>query len=265
MPHPAHGGRSITRTCKRKGYCFPIDLNRQIAETCVPVPGTQTDPAAFQWVFGILVFHDRLIIDTDFQRGCRGAHGQANPFIHRHAAGNIANGFPVVPVSTNYQLSFRIETDFVADERIGTLMRLGDLDDQTSVAGLRIREPDLDTDLAGPESGLAADQLRTLAPGGLDLAVLREPMSPQHGEPVHRGRGRGFLEAFAEDHLTVDPTVDLVVDILDAGSREVAGQAVLDLIGMHRDPGFAGLDERGQEDHGDHVPNDGWGVSHGME
>src|SRR5207302_6566729 len=101
-----------------------------------------------------------------------------------------------------------------------------------------VGEEDVDGDFAAGEGGVVEEELGAVAGGGGEGAVGSDlPVASVGGEALRRDGRRGFLETFSEDQLAVDPAVDLVVDVFDAGAGEVAGDGIGDLIGVDGDRG----------------------------
>jgi len=59
-------------------------------------------------------------------------------------------------------------------------------------------------------------------PGCKEDIALGQPAAAISGKSLQRGWRRGLRKALAKDHLTVDASVHLVVDILDACSRQIS-------------------------------------------
>src|SRR5262249_59001720 len=105
-------------------------------------------------------------------------------------------------------------------------------------AGVAIREEDLDAGLPIRERRVIAYQLWPIAGAGPHFAGLDRPAAVVGTKTFERRVQRRLLETLAEDHLAVDAAVDFVIDVLDAGARQMRADAPADITGIDSDGGL---------------------------
>jgi hypothetical protein len=83
-----------------------------------------------------------------------------------------------------------------------------------------------------------AYQLGTGAAFRVDFLAIQRPGSFVCNEASERLAETRFLKAFAEEHLAVDAPIDLVIDVLNAGTGQIATDFSRGLGGIHANRDF---------------------------
>ena len=243
-------------TARRKGVPLPADLhgrrraehefarrtvgrNLHVTEPCLGIPRTQGDPAPGQHGIVVLGTEHASPVQENLQRAAVGLESQPVPLCGVARHGSIGDRREIVLMLAQHDLTdVGRKAYLVAVEIVGAVARLRNPGQQAGiVATAAAGEFQFGLDLARSHLQRVIDQLGARMSGTEQLVAGNLPLPFVGRAVVEKGVGHGLLETLAEDPLVVKASVNLVVDVFDAGPVKPGGDAALDFRRIDRDRG----------------------------